>query len=352
MSRGPHPRSRCAFTLVELLVVITIIAILMALLLPAVQTARENATDTQCKANLHNLGVAYHRYAATHGDASTIGMYSSWSGRLLKYSADVGDVFICPNDDLDEFGSAEAVPSTVVFNNHEDNDVIQIYVEQSNYQLPQDLPTDRSAPGQPSSYPNGAGDTIPAGTFIDSYLLHYDPVGSTNSYAYDQSFAFSGKILGVIYTTSGLHSSDSIVGAPGTSYPGTQNARGYENPPAEQVEISDSLDTYIVHQFHSTFPGEQTRIITEPGGAAGTSYGMNNQVKSRAVLANHQVLLAGYEKSVIDVDNTGGNNDGPQWIADRHMGGFNVLYGGGHVKGARGIEFFDPFKDHWPAKGR
>ena len=155
----------------------------------------------------------------------------------------------------------------------------------------------------------------------------------------------------MICRTDSLHNTDLILGAPGTAYPSTQGARGYENN-AEQVEISDSLDTFIVHRFKSSFPGEQTRIITEPGGAAGTSYGMNNQVKSKAVLASHQVLLAGYEKSVIDVDNTGGNNDGPQWIADRHMGGFNVLYGDGSVKGKRGIEFFDPTLDHWPAKGR
>ena len=351
MRRLASQRSPLGFTLVELLVVITIIGILMALLLPAVQSAQSSATDAQCKNNLRNLGIAYHRFATTQGDASTIGMYQGWSGQLLKYTADEGDVFICPEDDLDSFGSSQAIPDTVVFNNHEDNDIIQMYVEQSNFTLPADLPTDMSTPGYSQNFTGGAGDTIPAGTVVDSYLLHYDPIGSTNSYAYDQTFAFSGKILGIICKTSTLHNTDAIIGASGTSYPSSQGARGYENN-AEKVELTDSMNAFIVHEFHSTFPGEQTRIITEPGGAAGTSYAMNNQVRSVAVLAAHQVLLAGYEKSVIDVDNQGGNNDGPEWIADRHMGAFNVAYGDGSVRSAQGVDFFNPAHPHWPAKGR
>jgi len=99
-------RRHAALTLVELLVVMSIIGVLVALLLPAVQQARAAARRTSCLSNLRQLGLAIAQYTNAHDGSFPrtyhAGAEKSWVYTLAPFLENVDKMRICPED---EFGA-------------------------------------------------------------------------------------------------------------------------------------------------------------------------------------------------------------------------------------------------------
>jgi len=107
--------TRAGFTLIELLVVIAIIAILIGLLVPAVQGVLQASARMTCSTNLHNIGEAYHTYLDTKNNKpKAFKGEATWVATLLPFVDNNAQIFHCPSDDPNGNTATNTTTATVV----------------------------------------------------------------------------------------------------------------------------------------------------------------------------------------------------------------------------------------------
>jgi prepilin-type N-terminal cleavage/methylation domain-containing protein/prepilin-type processing-associated H-X9-DG protein len=155
-------RRRRGFTLVELLVVIAIIGVLVALLLPAVQSAREAARRMRCQNNLKQIGLASHNFHDVLGEmprgmSPVTGM--SWHVHILPYI-----------EQSAIFNSMDTTTANCNHNSAKRNDPHGLTIIPA-YQCTS-CPLKRQ-PMNPPNHTNGPSDLIPANTGTPAAIPHY-----------------------------------------------------------------------------------------------------------------------------------------------------------------------------------
>jgi len=317
-------RRRSGFTLIELLVVIAIIAILIALLLPAVQQAREAARRTQCKNNLHQIGLAIHNYESSFGcypfgKGASYGfllapVYARWSqhAMLLPYM-DQGPLYDAINfsNPPDTPGMAGAINFMPAYQSPGNVNTVPSQFKVPMFLCPSDVDNGSNWPGQ-NNYVGNQGTWL-----CDRSTTANDP-GIVVS---------PGEVSqGVFYFLSKIRPADIIDGMSNTAF-FSEKLRGNGNPDPQTDLFAIPNQTTLASLYQTCLaitPGSTTPLTSKWG--ASWVMGENCCTQYNHVSTPNTFSCAG-----INFPGSMTNMAMQVTASSRHPGGVHVMTGDGAV---------------------
>jgi prepilin-type N-terminal cleavage/methylation domain-containing protein/prepilin-type processing-associated H-X9-DG protein len=321
---------RRAFTLIELLVVIAIIAVLIALLLPAVQSAREAGRRIQCVNNLKQIGIAMHNYHDTF--------------QCLPFGKG--------SDYMDE------LPSAPMYARWSAHSQILAFMEQKplfdaiNFNLPPETP-DLGTPGMgfmpPYQSPNRANATV-SRVMIAAFLCPSDSGGSSDwpgstSYAANEgswlcdaceatpSTTAPGELpRGPFYNKSCVRLAAFTDGTSQTAFfSERRRGNGIPNPKSDLFQMTNALSLAQTYQMCTGMDSSMAMALTSRVGAAWAIGDMTCTTYNHVSGPNTR-SCAGMDSGMMMMGGSMVNMAVQLAPSSYHPGGVNVLIGDGSVR--------------------
>ena len=328
-------RRRTGFTLIELLVVIAIIAILIGLLLPAVQKVRESANRTSCLNNLKQIGLAMLNYHNDYGSfpparlAYSTHKIESATSRLLPYMEQGNTAALIDYSAPPIYTSASSTPSgTDLFTIGNFNASLQVV---KNYVCPSD-PAAGVVPGPASLAQQIDGTWSATAHYAGADYLSC--VGSGSANANYGNYTNSDGMFGqtpyrIADMVDGLSNtvafSETFLGPGGAAEPGQANvAPTFTSASSQVLTINGTPTPFTAGCMFGSDPNSLAVSVSGP-------YWSNTRA---SIYVNGHYAYANYNHFLLpndtrwDCTNTGHN---PGFIAARskHPGGVNILLGDG-----------------------